>query len=31
MKKSCLGKWFRKDITLIEVIAMFPDDESAEK
>ncbi len=31
MKKSGPGKWFRKGITLIEVIAMFPDDESAEK
>ncbi len=31
MKKSGPGKWFRKGITLIEVIAMFPDDESAER
>ncbi len=31
MKKSGPGKWFRKGITLIEVIAMFPDDKSAEK
>ncbi len=31
MKKKGPGKWFRKGITLIEVIAMFPDDESAEK
>ena len=31
MKKQGPGKWFRKGITLIEVIAMFPDDESAEK
>ncbi len=31
MKKQGPGKWFRKGITLIEVIAMFPDDESAER
>ncbi len=31
MKKQDPGKWFRKGITLIEVIAMFSDDESAEK
>ncbi len=31
MKQKGPGKWFRKGITLIEVIAMFPDDESAEK
>ncbi len=31
MKQEGPGKWFRKGITLIEVIAMFPDDESAEK
>ncbi len=31
MKKQGPGKWFRKGITLIEGIAMFPDDESAEK
>ncbi len=31
MKKQGPGKWFRKGITMIEVIAMFPDDESAEK
>ncbi len=30
-KQKGPGKWFRKGITLIEVIAMFPDDESAEK
>ncbi len=31
MKKQVPGKWFRKGITLIEVIAMFPNDESAER
>ncbi len=31
MKQKGPGKWFRKGITLIEVIAIFRDDESAEK
>ncbi len=31
MQKKDPGKWFRKGLTLIEVIAMFRDDESAEK
>ncbi len=31
MKNKGPGKWILRGITLIEVIAMFPDDESAER
>ncbi len=31
LKKKSPGKWFRKGITLLEVITIFPADESAEK